>query len=137
MVWRPGNVVGGIGGKINGGELRENGLGIPIIGTTQDFIHRDGFGLTVGQLTRPFYARRRIRARAGAVEFGVARRLFTCRVPPIVPAGRTNHAGHFRVQKGHAGIGPPWSAQISLHVGIFTGDLAMRKNITERMIRRC
>src|SRR5437868_4145303 len=73
---------------------------------------------------RPRYARRGIRARAGAVKLGVSRRLLALGLAPVVPALRANAIGHLAVQKRRRRERAPGSAEECFHVRVFRRDRA-------------
>jgi hypothetical protein len=95
--------------------------------SAENFPQRERLRLCCCKLPHPFYASFKIRARAGAVEFGIADRAFAGRISPIIPSGRPNIVGHFGFQISHAGIIAPGAAEECFHIGRFTCNPAIRK----------
>src|SRR5437588_9545844 len=82
---------------------------------------------------RPRDAGSWIRAWARAIEFSIARSLFTLRQVPILPTLWPHHARHLSIQKSDVCKVSPRPTEISLHVGL-AGNLAVGENETERLI---
>ena|SRR5438094_47161 len=81
---------------------------------------------------RPCHTCFRIRARARAIEFSIARSLFTFGQVPVLPAFGPHHIRHFSIQESDIGKIAPRPPQISLSVSL-AGDAAVREHETERL----
>src|SRR5437588_540156 len=81
---------------------------------------------------RPRHAASRICTWAGAIEFSIARSLFTFGQVPVLPAFGPHHIRHFSIQESDIGKIAPRPPQMGLSVSL-AGDAAVREHETERL----
>src|SRR5262249_40960955 len=103
--------------------------------TIQHFIHRDRLRLVRRQLLRPRRALFRIPAGTGALKLGVARRLLTFRLAPVIPTLRTDALAHFTVEINRRSVRPPGPTKESRDIRLGV-DRAVVEYEAERLILR-